>query len=178
METAGENSRAGVEEVMKISLWLKNKEFRLNLEEQKKNTLWVTLGEREYRILVEFISPDELLLHINNRVYDVIVNTNTSGFFVHLNGRSYTVEKKSASQILGKQTAKQKKRDIKTSMPGRIVKVFLKKGDKVKEGQAVLILEAMKMENEIKSPQSGVITRLDPKPGDHIETGAVLFSVE
>jgi biotin carboxyl carrier protein len=54
----------------------------------------------------------------------------------------------------------------------------VKEGDKVKEGQAVLVLEAMKMQNEIKSPQTGIITKVNPAAGDSVETGALLFSVE
>ncbi len=54
----------------------------------------------------------------------------------------------------------------------------MKEGDKVKEGQAVLVLEAMKMQNEIKSPQSGIITKINPTAGDSVEAGALLFSVE
>jgi len=42
----------------------------------------------------------------------------------------------------------------------------------------VLVLEAMKMQNEIKAPQAGRLTYLRLKPGDHVETGALLFSVE
>jgi biotin carboxyl carrier protein len=63
-------------------------------------------------------------------------------------------------------------------MPGKIVKVLLAEGDKVEEGQAVLILEAMKMQNEIKSPQKGKVTKIGPEAGDSVETGALLFSVE
>ncbi len=63
-------------------------------------------------------------------------------------------------------------------MPGKIVKVLAKEGDKVKEGQPILVLEAMKMQNEIKSPQSGTVINISPKDGDSVETGALLFSVE
>jgi len=80
--------------------------------------------------------------------------------------------------MLGKKGEKAKKRDIKTSMPGRVVKVLVREGEKVKEGQAILVLEAMKMHNEIKSPQSGIITRINPKVGDSVEAGTLLYSVE
>jgi biotin carboxyl carrier protein len=63
-------------------------------------------------------------------------------------------------------------------MPGRIIKVFVEEGEEVKEGQPVLVLEAMKMQNEIKSPQSGKVTRINPKAGESVEAGALLFSVE
>ena len=163
---------------MKLSFWLDDKEFKLNLEEKRNNNVLITLGKKEYLVSAEFIAENKLMLQINGRIYDVYVNSNSSGYYVYLNGKSFNVERKSVSQILGKQQTKQKKRDIKTSMPGRIVKVLVQEGDNVKEGQAVLILEAMKMENEIKSPQAGKITRLIPQPGEYVETGSILFSVE
>jgi biotin carboxyl carrier protein len=63
-------------------------------------------------------------------------------------------------------------------MPGRIVRILAAEGEEIQEGQALLVLEAMKMQNEIKSPQAGRLTYFRLKPGDHVETGALLFSVE
>ena len=63
-------------------------------------------------------------------------------------------------------------------MPGQIVKVLVQAGVEVEEGQAILILEAMKMQNEMKSSRSGKITRICVKAGDSVETGALLFTVE
>jgi biotin carboxyl carrier protein len=163
---------------MDFSFWLNNKEYKLNVEEEVGNEIAVSIEKKQYRVSVEFISGDEILLNIEGRIHNVIVNSNTLFYSVYVNGRFFKIEKKSASQILGKKGAKLKKRDIKTSMPGRIVKVFIKEGDKVKEGQAVLVLEAMKMQNEIKSPQSGIITKINPTAGDSVEAGALLFSVE
>jgi biotin carboxyl carrier protein len=163
---------------MDFSFWLNNREYRLNVEEKVGNEIAISLGKKQYRVSVEFISGDEILLNIEGRIHNVIVNSNKLFYSVYVNGRFFKIEKKSASQILGKKGAKLQKRDIKTSMPGRIVKVFMKEGDKVKEGQAVLVLEAMKMQNEIKSPQSGIITKINPTSGDSVEAGALLFSVE
>ncbi len=163
---------------MNFSFWLNNKEHRLNVEEKIGNEIVVSLGKKQYRVSVEFISGDEILLTIEGRIHNVIVNSNTLFYSVYINGRFFKIEKKAVSQILGKKGAKLQKKEIKTSMPGRIVKVYMKEGDKVKEGQAVLVLEAMKMQNEIKSPQSGVITKINPVAGDSVEAGALLFSVE
>jgi biotin carboxyl carrier protein len=63
-------------------------------------------------------------------------------------------------------------------MPGRIVKIMAEEGQQVETGQAVLVLEAMKMQNEIKSPQSGKIIALNVAAGNYVEAGAALFSVE
>jgi biotin carboxyl carrier protein len=162
---------------MNISFWLEKEEFRLKLEEKKENNICVTLGKKKYFVSSEILSPTELLLNVDGKIYEIMIDFNASGFSVYVNGRYFKIEKKSVSQILETQK-KQKKRDIKASMPGRIVKILLEEGDDVKDGQAVLVLEAMKMENEIKSPQSGLIKRIGPKAGDYVESGSLLFSVE
>ena len=163
---------------MNLSFWLDDKEFRLSLEEKVKNDIQVSLGKRKYHVSVEFLSSDEILLNIDGKIHNIIINSNSLSYSVYVNGRFFKIEKKSVSQILREKGARPKKRDIKTSMPGRIVKVFLKEGKKVKEDQAVLVLEAMKMQNEIKSPQSGIITKINFAAGDSVEAGSLLFSVE
>ncbi len=163
---------------MDFSFWLNDKEFRLNLEEKTESDILVSLGKRKYHVSVEFLSPDEILLNIDGKIYDIIINSNSSYYSVSVNGKSFKIERKSAQRILKEKVEKPKKQDIRTSMPGRVVKVFVEEGSKVKEGQPILVLEAMKMQNEIKSPRSGIIITINPKAGDAVETGSLLFSVE
>jgi len=63
-------------------------------------------------------------------------------------------------------------------MPGKIIRVLVAEGDPVAEGDVVCILEAMKMENELKAPQAGVVKKLYMRPGQDVETGAVLAEIE
>ena len=65
---------------------------------------------------------------------------------------------------------------IKSQMPGKILRVSVKVGDAVKKGEAIMVMEAMKMENEIKSPQDGVVKELKVTEGQNVETGAELVT--
>lgn len=65
-----------------------------------------------------------------------------------------------------------------TQMPGKIVKIMSKVGDKVTKGQTLLILEAMKMENEIKSGVDGVVKAIHVKTGDALDNGVLMMEVE
>ena len=65
-----------------------------------------------------------------------------------------------------------------TQMPGKIVKVMCKVGDQVKKGQTLIILEAMKMENEIKSSVDGEVKSILVKAGDALESGVLMAEVE
>jgi biotin carboxyl carrier protein len=65
-----------------------------------------------------------------------------------------------------------------TQMPGKVVKLMKKEGDTVTKGETVLILEAMKMENEIKSGADGVIKSVNVKEGQALEAGFLMIEIE
>ena len=67
---------------------------------------------------------------------------------------------------------------INSPMPGKVVKVFVKVGDTVTEGQPVVVVEAMKMENELKSPKAGTVTEVTAKEGVAVENGTKLVVIE
>lgn len=84
-----------------------------------------------------------------------------------------------AEQLLGQSTKNQKKgQRVKAQMPGKVVKVNVASSEHVKKDQSILVLEAMKMENEIRSPIEGVLVNLNLKPGDLVESGMELFTIE
>ena len=66
---------------------------------------------------------------------------------------------------------------IKSPMPGRVVRVLVAVGDHVAARQAVVVVEAMKMENELRAPAGGVVKEILVAPGAAVETGAVLVVV-
>ena len=63
---------------------------------------------------------------------------------------------------------------VAAAMPGRVLRVAVAPGDTVTEGQALLVLEAMKMENEVKAPRDGVIASVEAEPGRAVSAGDVL----
>ena len=67
---------------------------------------------------------------------------------------------------------------IDSPMPGKVIKILANEGDVVKAGQGVIVVEAMKMENEIKSPKDGVVKEIKVKEGDAVEAGARMALIE
>jgi biotin carboxyl carrier protein len=67
---------------------------------------------------------------------------------------------------------------IDAPMPGKVVRVMVKPGDEVHEGQGLVVVEAMKMENELKSPKSGKVTEVHAVEGAAVESGAKLVVVQ
>lgn len=163
---------------MNLFFWLESKEYKVSLQERSKSDFEVTVGSGRYRVLVESLGQDELLLNIDGKIYNVIVSSNTVSHSVYVNGRHFKIDKRSALNILKEERGRSKRRDVKISMSGRVVEVLAAQGDPVREGQAVLVVEAMKMQNEMKSPQAGRVSRICVKAGEHVDAGAVLFTVE
>lgn len=64
---------------------------------------------------------------------------------------------------------------VKSQMPGKIVRILVSPGAEVQKGQALMVMEAMKMENEIRAPQDGIIHAIRVSEGQAIETGAELI---
>ena len=108
-------------------------------------------------------------------------------FSVNVNGTRYEVE---VEEIDAATAAKQASKteapksapagsgtEVKSPMPGNILQVNVKPGDSVKEGQQLMILEAMKMENEILAPVSGKITVIAVAKGSTVESGSLLCTI-
>jgi biotin carboxyl carrier protein len=76
-----------------------------------------------------------------------------------------------AFQVEGKVT-------ITSPMPGKVVRVLVQKGEAVEEGQGLVVVEAMKMENELKSPKAGTVTEVLAREGSAVEANAKLLTVE
>ena len=66
---------------------------------------------------------------------------------------------------------------VDSPMPGKVVRVLVKQGDQVEEGQGLVVVEAMKMENELRSPKAGVVAELHAQEGQAVEAGAKLVVV-
>lgn len=163
---------------MNLTFWLNGKKYDLHLEPKAENNFIITYEGKSYEVRASFITEEELLLIINNRVYNILVQSNAVAHHVIIGERNYQVEKKPSFPLLREQKAVSRWREVKISMPGKVVAVQVENGTLVKEGQPILILEAMKMQNEIKAPRDGRVMNLKVKPGDTVEAGTVLFTLD
>jgi biotin carboxyl carrier protein len=68
--------------------------------------------------------------------------------------------------------------EIKTAMPGKIVRILVSAGDNVAKGDGILVVEAMKMQNELRSPKDGVVKELRAAEGSTVDAGQVLAIIE
>ena len=115
---------------------------------------------------------------VNGTSYEVTVEEHLDGAVPA--ARSTAPVKAPAAPAEAPKKAEQKaagRLQIVAPMPGKILSVKVKAGDQVKRGQAVMVLEAMKMENEIVSPDDGVVASVEVAAGANVEAGALLASI-
>ena len=99
-----------------------------------------------------------------------------------LRGRLYTVtvedeREKRLRAAAGGGVAETGEYHLRAPMPGLVVALPIAEGQEVRRGQVILILESMKMQNELKSPRDGTIGRIRVKPGESVEQKQTLLSV-
>ena len=97
-------------------------------------------------------------------------------------GKTFTIEVPDATPTVQKKRSSGKKKKksgtVSANIPGKIVTIEVKEGQQVSEGQVVLILEAMKMQNEIQAPVNGTVVSVNCGEGDSIEANVPLVVIE
>lgn len=129
--------------------------------------------------------PDEnqhyfLSNHMVKWVTVEVEDHNSKLYHIQIDGRTYKIQISDlVDQQILKMNLKSKKSsllsELKAPMPGLVRQVFIKEGDPIVKGDALIILEAMKMENVLKSPVDGMVNEIAIKPGESVEKNQILL---
>jgi acetyl/propionyl-CoA carboxylase alpha subunit len=125
------------------------------------------IGARSYKLEVREIEPGNYLFFLNGRVRELRVDH-----------RIKIVDPKRLRSGQNSGAHHHGVAQIVAPMPGKVVRVQVEPGTEVKKGVGVVIVEAMKMQNEMKAPRGGVVVRVNVKPGDTVNAGDVLAELE
>jgi len=141
----------------------------------------VMVGDKKIQVEACRLSDSLLSISIAGELQRVFVAERNGKTYVNIGGKIYTfddatvqAERKKSGQ-LGTGLAPGA---ISSPMPGNVIKLMVKEGDSVKEGQPLVIVEAMKMENEIRSPSDGVVKKVNYAVGNLVEAGAPIVELE
>ncbi|HZP18535.1 MAG TPA: biotin/lipoyl-containing protein, partial [Terriglobales bacterium] len=149
-----------------------------DLELQRDGHQWrCVLDAQEMVVDARQTGPETLSILIGGRSFEV---RRGSGDAIFIHGRHYpavVVDPRSWSgrKRTGVQEGPQK---LTASMPGKVVRILAQEGDKVAAGQGLVVVEAMKMQNEIRSSKEGLLKKLMVQPGSNVKAGEVLAIVE
>ena len=130
--------------------------------------------ERDFS--VEALVAGSYSVLIGGRSYNVIV----VGGAVRVNGRAFQVEVFDPREMRGRKNAAagEGRQKIVAMMPGKVVRVLVAQGDAVEAGQGLVVVEAMKMQNEMKSPKAGRVIEVKTRPEATVAAGEVLMVIE
>ena len=130
--------------------------------------------EREFSIAQ--LTPGSYSVLIGGRSYAVIA----AGRQVRVNGREFSIDVFDPREMRDRQSgaAGQGRQNIAAPMPGKVVRVLVAAGDAVEAGQGLVVVEAMKMQNEMKSPRAGRVAEVRTKPDATVAAGDVLMVIE
>jgi biotin carboxyl carrier protein len=165
----------------KLVATLDGAEHQLEVEERSAHALRLKVGERQFKVDVTRVGHSSYSILIDNRSFDFEVVREGDELVVASRGGAARVTLTDAarrSRHPGARPAAIGKAALKAMMPGRVVNVLVNLGDEVAANQGLLVVEAMKMENELKAPKAGKIVELKVKPGQTVEKGELLLVIE
>ncbi len=163
---------------MKLFVDMHGREYEVDLIEQA--------GQRELRVDGKIVDLDyreadnlgQLIVMMNGQSYGLSIEGDTHETHVTLAGHSYAVHMEDDRERAANLAAKEASGGggpVEAVMPGIVVEVLVEEGQTVEEGTPLLILEAMKMQNEIKAPGLGSVAEVRVKAGETVAGGAILL---
>lgn len=152
-------------------------EWKVSLTEMKTDKKEIfRLSKKDYQQFGEVIS-----FIFNHRSYLIDIVNQGDDYTVFTKGSHKTIQLLTEERMFYNKLAGIGTGDgntIKSGMPGKVVEVRVQDGSSVKEGDLLLIIEAMKMENEIRAGCTGKVQKIHVKEGQNVETGALLLSIK
>jgi len=161
---------------------LGDQNYTVEIEEVSKALYRVSVDGNEFFVDGKKTGRANYSLIINHRSFEVDVDVSETEYRVLVDGRSYHIDLvderrmrvggfQSGIQLQGRQ-------DVAVPMAGKVIAVLVNEGDQIEKGQGLVIVEAMKMENEVRSPIQAEVKEVRVKSGQAVEAGETLIVVE
>ena len=149
--------------------------------ERKGDTYIISDGKEFYEADIQVISSNILSIKTAERSVRVYMARNKDNRYIQLDGCQFFLKEPSQQGNAFQGGEEQSREDmmlVKAPMPGKVIKVSVSEKEKVRKNQTLAIVEAMKMENEIKASIDGTVKKIYCKPGDLVETQNPLIELE
>ena len=147
----------------------------------------IYLNDRQISVDYSFINEDEIhfIMDNNASITAKIIESNfeTKHFVIDINGTHHTVKIDDKLDILMdkmglKKQKSDKMEDVKSPMPGLVLRILVEQGQQIQKGDALIVLEAMKMENVIKASGTGIVKSVPVAIQQAVEKNQVLIEIE
>jgi biotin carboxyl carrier protein len=164
---------------MFYDITINDKKFRLELD-RADNSWSCRLDGRQLEIDAVLIRPNVLSLRVGASVYEIKSERVGSQLLVWVGSSRFAAEVRDPRSFRGRTAAQDDygPRKISAPMPGKVIRILIHEGDQIEKGHGILVVEAMKMQNEIKSPKKGRLAQILVGEGAAVNPGDVLAIVE
>lgn len=162
---------------MELNICINGVEKTLSLEE-KDDGFHFSIDGKDYLVTAEPLANGSFAFFVNNRSYVAYLSNDGAVTHLAIGGRNFAVDKETDDDRRGGAGASaHADGKVECPMPGNIIKVCVEEGDVVEANQAVVVIESMKMQNEIPSPVGGEISKVNCAVGDQVGFGDVLVEI-
>jgi biotin carboxyl carrier protein len=166
---------------MRYAATIAGVEQELEIEELDGHCLSLKFGASVFTIDARRTGPSSFSILVGERSFDLEVSRRDDEIVVVSREAAVPVLLQDAARRVRSAAGRAQstgKVEIKAMMPGRVVALLVKVGDEVRDHQGVVVVEAMKMENELKTPRVGKVTQIKVTPGQTVEKGDLLVTIE
>ncbi len=165
--------------IMRIPFSAEGNEYEIRIQNIKNNVYHIAFESNDYELQLIDIAPNKIKVLYNEKIYELYLSTDKEGqgyvsyegFVFHVKRLDVLYERDDYSSG----NSEDSDANLFAPMPGKVVKVNVKPGDKVKRGTILLVVEAMKMENNIIASGEAVVEKIAVKEGDMVDTNLQLI---
>lgn len=170
-------------DAVKVYLEIAGEQREIRLERAADGLYRALIDGTEMEVHAEELRPGVVSLLMEGRAYRIVAEetVETEDSAVHVGRERFAYRMDDPRSLRSRLRANEHgdgPKTLKASMPGRVVRVLAAEGDSVAAGQGVLVIEAMKMQNELKAPKDGVVGKLLVAPGEAVGAGQDLAVIE
>ena len=167
---------------MKLQARLDNTDHNLEFTE-RDGKLIVDIDGRHYELASSEPEANVFLLKDKGKVYEALVSPSADNlrYQVRVGTHEFELEIRDLKRLrssAGIGGDADGMAEIKTAMPGKVVRILKSVGESVAKGEGVIVVEAMKMQNEMRSPKEGVVTSIRVTEGATVGAGEILLVIE
>jgi len=149
--------------------------------EKKDNVYVFSDEEKSFLADIQQISPHQISILIDDVSYRVYIAKDKENRYFLIDGQQFVV-KEPTEEVEGFHKEEERTAEgtllVKAPMPGKVIKICVSEKDEVRKNQTLAIVEAMKMENEIKAPKDGTIKDIHVSAGDLVDSEMPLIELE
>jgi biotin carboxyl carrier protein len=168
---------------MKLQAELNNEKHEIEIKRDGEK-VFAAIDGRSYELEASEPEPNVYLLKTEGKVYEIFVSPQKNAgepFQVRVKNNEFEINLIDPKRLRGAGAGAEHGdgvAEIKTAMPGKVVRILAEVGAEIKQGDGVIVVEAMKMQNEMKSPKDGIVKEIRFPEGATVNAGDILAVIE